>query len=185
MIPPRSGLLEGPQAPTMHDANTAPERSLAGDLALVLEREARAVGELREALSRQREGVARNSTGTVNSSCDDIGRILVSLEAARRARAALLGPLAQPGEAPMDVLERAFGGAMPEPLAAARRTLRGAAEAAAREAAINRVVLRRTIESGEAFLQALFSNVAEPESTYRAGERPDDGGPGFLLDRKA
>ncbi len=169
----------------MHDPTAQPLTDLARDLARVLEREAAAVLELREALLRQRAGVARDATEAVNASSDDVGRVLVALEAARRTRAGLLAPFAAPDEPPMAALERLFGGALPEPLAAARRELRAAAEAAQREAVVNRTVLRRTIESGEAFLQALFSNVAEPEPTYRAGDRPDDGGPGFLLDRKA
>lgn len=183
MTPQQPGVLEGPEALTMNDPNAAP--SLARDLARALDREAAAVGELGAALDRQRHGVATDSTAAVNASCDDIGRILVALDAARRARAALLAPLVREGEAPFEALERLFGGTLPEPVARARRSLRAAAETAAREAAINRVVLQRTLQSGEAFLQALFSNVAEPEPTYRAGERPDEGGPGFLLDRKA
>lgn len=174
---------DGPQAPAREHPSASP--ALANDLAGALLREAQAVNELRDALSRQRQGVATDSVPAVNASCDDIGRILVALDAARRARAGLLGPLAPEGGTPWEALERLFGGRLPEPLAEARRALRAAAESAAREAAINRVVLRRTIESGEAFLQALFSNVAEPEPTYRAGERADEGGPGFLLDRKA
>ena len=185
MNAPQAGVLERPETFVMHDPTAVPLTDLARNLARVLEREAAAVAELREALLRQRAGVARDATDAVNASSDDVGRVLVSLEAVRRTRAGLLAPYAAPDEPPLAALERLFGDEWPEPLAAARRALREAAEAAQREAAINRAVLRRTIESGEAFLQALFSNVAEPEPTYRTGERPDDGGPGFLLDRKA
>lgn len=185
MNPQPVSVPAGPEAPVRSTIESAPADRLVRELVLVLEREAQAVRELRDALARQRDGVAHDSTGAVHASCDDIGRILVTLEAARRARARLLEPIAGPGEAPLAALERVCGGALPEPLGTARAALRVAAEGAAREAAINRAVLRRTIESGEAFLQALFSNLAEPDPTYHAGERPDEGSPGFLLDRKA
>ena len=58
-------------------------------------------------------------------------------------------------------------------------------EETAREAAVNRTVLKRTVEAGEAFLQALFTGVSEPQTVYRAGERREDDGSGFLLDRTA
>lgn len=183
MTPRQPLAVEPPEAPARQHPPTP--AALAAELATAFEREAQAVGELRDALARQRQGVATDSVAAVNASCDDIGRILVALDAARRARLALLGPLAPAGEPHRDALERLFGGSLPDVLADAHAALRTAAEGAAREASINRAVLRRTIESGEAFLQALFSNVAEPQPTYRGGERPGEGGPGFLLDRKA
>lgn len=176
-------VSDHPTAPTAGTPAGGP--ALADELAKAFANEAHAVRELREALGRQRHGVARDAVREVEASCDDIGRILVTLEAARRTRTARLEALAPAGGSPWAALERAFGGRLPDALAAARRELRAEAEATAHEAAINRAVLRRTIESGEAFLQALFSNVTLPGPTYRAGERAEEGEPGFLLDRKA
>ncbi len=161
-----------------------PQQALT-DLAGALVREAETVRVLREALVRQRAGVAADSTAAVHGSCDDIGRILVALESAKRYRGALLAALL-PGEAAtLEALTASLGGTLPPDLAAARTTLRREAEETAREAAVNRTVLKRTVEAGEAFLQALFTGVSEPEAVYRAGERREDDGSGFLLDRTA
>jgi hypothetical protein len=154
------------------------------ELVHALRREADAVRELREALLRQRAGVAADSAPDVQASCDDIARVLVALETARRHRGTLLAALAPGAPATLEGVANALGGALPAGVDEARRALRGEAESAAREAAVNRTVLQRTIEAGEAFLQALFAHAGDPDPVYRAGERRDDDGAGFLLDRK-
>jgi hypothetical protein len=154
------------------------------ELARVLAREAEVVHALREALVRQRAGVAADSTPDVHGSCDDIARILVALDNARRHRSSLLANLAGGTPTTLEALARELGGTLPPELAEAAAVLRREAEGAAREAAVNRTVLKRTVEAGEAFLQALFTDAGEPEAVYRPGERRDDDGAGFLLDRK-
>ena len=154
------------------------------ELARVLVREADVVHELREALVRQRAGVAADSTPAVHGSCDDIARILVALDSTRRHRASLLENLVGRTPATLEALGTELGGALPPPIAEASVALRREALGAAREAAVNRTVLQRTVEAGEAFLQALFTNAGAPEAVYRPGERRDDDGSGFLLDRK-
>jgi hypothetical protein len=155
------------------------------DLVRALTRETDACRELREALLRQRAGVAADATGDVHASCDDIARILVTLEQAKRHRAAVLAAAAREHPPTLDGLTSAFDGTLPAPLAEAAQALRREAEGAAREASVNRVVLQRTVEAGEAFLQALFTGTAAPDAVYRPGERRDDDGAGFLLDRTA
>jgi multidrug resistance efflux pump len=154
------------------------------DLTAALRREVETVRSLRETLVRQRAGVAADSPDAVHASCDDIGRILVALDNAKRYRQALLAALVPGGEPTFEALDAALEGGLPPALDEARATLRAEAEETAREAAVNRTVLKRTVEAGEAFLQALFTGVAEPEAVYRAGERREDDGAGFLLDRK-
>ena len=155
------------------------------DLARVLSREAEAVRELREALVRQREGVAGNAIGAVNGSCDDIARLLVTLEAAKRLRVGMLDRLVPGGPGTLEAVAAQCGGALPPALAEASLVLRREAAEAAREAAVNRVVLQRTVEAGEAFLQALFASAGDRDSVYHPGERREDDGSGFLLDRTA
>lgn len=155
------------------------------ELTLALERETETVRELREALLRQRAGVAADSAGSVNESCDDIARLLVAIEAAKRHRAMRIEAVSPEAGGSLEALERALGPNAPEPLRRAHAELRREAATTAREASVNRTVLSRTVEAGEAFLQALFSGSNAPEPVYRAGERREEDGAGFLLDRKA
>lgn len=166
------------------DANKRKDMAL-GELTRALEREVATVSELREALVRQRAGVATDAVESVHAACDDVARLLVAIEAARRHRVMRLESLSVSGDARLETLELALGHALPTPLAEARAALRHEAAAAAREAGINRVVLQRTVEAGEAFLQALFSNAGGPDPVYRAGERREDDGAGLMLDRTA
>jgi hypothetical protein len=166
-------------------ASGSPQDTMLRELTRALEREVGLVSGLRDALQRQRAGIAANDTDTVQSTCDEIAHILSALETAREGRGRALEALTGDPNAALSSLERFVAGAMPAPLAAARRALRAAAESAATETATNHVVLQRTLEAGEAFLQALFSNASDPDPVYRAGERRAEGDPGFLVDRKA
>ncbi len=160
------------------------DEALAG-LARVLARETAAVRELRDALVRQREGVAGNAIDAVQGSCDDIARLLVTLDAAKRSRVGMLARLVPDGPGTLEAVAALCGGSLPPALAEASLALRREAAATAREAAVNRAVLQRTVEAGEAFLQALFAGAGDRDSIYHAGEHRDDDGSGFLLDRTA
>lgn len=166
------------------DGMTRQAEALA-ELARVLVRETEVVRDLREALVRQRAGVAADSTADVHGSCDDIARILVALDNTRRHRASLLVALCGNASVTLEQLAKEIGGELPPALTEAALALRKDAESTAREAAVNRTVLQRTVEAGEAFLQALFTDAGEPEAVYRPGERREDDGAGFLLDRQA
>lgn len=172
-----------PQEAMVRDRVRVPEGGLA-ELASAFDHEAALARQLREALVRQRAGVARNRPDDVHASCDDMGRVIVALEHARARRARVLESLTGRPDTAWEGLVEALEGRVPESLARSRARLRADAEAVAREAGTNREVLRRGVESGEAFLQALFSNVAASDATYRPAEG-DDGAPGFLVDRKA
>ena len=153
------------------------------ELTASLDRETEIVEALRAALIRQREAVAGTHADRVNQSVDAIGRILLTLEEARRRRGAMLAALTGDAHIRLERLE-SIAGPSPKTLVAARARLRGAAESVAREIAINRGVLRHAVESGEAFLQALFSTTADPAPVYGAQDKEEPPS-GLLLDRRA
>ena len=162
--------------------STLPSARLA-ELEAALTRETEIVEELREALIRQREGVASTSADQVNASVDAIGRILLTLDEARRRRGGMIGALTGDPTARLDSLDARLGFALPESCDRSRVALRRAAERVAQEVSINRGVLRHAVEAGEAFLQALFSTTAGP-AVYEQHERPEKP-PGMLLNRRA
>lgn len=176
--------VANPQALVREGDPPARQSQALTELAGVLVRETDVVRALREALMAQRAGVAADSTAAVHGSCDDIGRILVALDTARRHRIALLTGLVGESPATLEGLSDKLGGVLPPAIAEAGVVLRREAQATAREAAVNRKVLQRTVEAGEAFLQTLFTSTGAPDAVYRPGERRDDDSAGFLLDRK-
>ncbi len=150
-----------------------------------LERELALVTELRELLASQRAAIATGDTEAVQQSCDRIAQVLQSMESARRVRTSALEALHVPADTPLSSLPEHLDGPMPAALEAARVALRAVAEQTAADAAVHHVVLRRTVESGEAYLQALFSSANDPEPVYRTTERAPDPSAGFVLDRRA
>jgi hypothetical protein len=152
-------------------AGVAPSARLS-DLAGALVQEQRLIEELRQALLRQRAGVATGDPELIDGSVYVIARTLLTLEEARRHRASLTAAvIGRPGVTLSDL--ESFVGALPAPLLAAREAVRRVAEATAHDLAINQRVLRRALEAGDAFLQQLFSSASD--------SRP--GGP--FLDRTA
>jgi hypothetical protein len=126
------------------------------DLAGALMQEQRLIEELRQALLRQRAGMATDDRDVVDETVYAIARMLFTLEEARRLSAALMG---RPRVALSDL--ESFIGVLPAPLLAAREGVRRAAEAAARDLAINQRVVCRALEAGDAFLQELFSSASD------------------------
>jgi hypothetical protein len=182
----RSIQEEGDMTVSHVEPDTRPHATHArlAELANALDRETEIVEELRDTLIRQREAVASTEADAVNVTVDAIGRILLTLEAARRGRAAMLESLTGDTAMRLDHLEAAMAMALPSTLAVSRKRLRDAAAAVAREVAINRDVLQRAVESGEAFLQALFSSTGLATPVYGTGEK-DESPAGVLLNRRA
>jgi hypothetical protein len=153
-------------------------------LTAALAAEAGLAGELAGALVRQRLAVAKADVAQVNATVDEVARLLYLLDQSRRRREPLLG---SPGGA--DARAALLAGATPAERAAldaARDALRAAAAQVTRAATINRTVLRRSIEAGQAFLMELFATVSGPATSY-AHDDPRDAGPpvpGVLLDRR-
>ena len=155
------------------------------ELAAALHKEVEVVRTLRDALIEQRTALAADDAETVNTSSDAIGRILLMLEEVRSSRATVLASISGDEPLRLDQLEKALGISLPLPLEQAREELRRAGKDVAQEVTINRAVLRRTVETGEAFLQALFSSTLDPSPVYRPPERGKDneGGGGVFFDR--
>jgi hypothetical protein len=169
-------------APDAVPASTAPF----ADLHAALVRELDQLVALREALAHQRAAVAMSSAEGVQTTCDAVQRILQALEVARRRRHAALVALGVAADAALEALVERWGAALPAELTPLRAAVQGEAEAAAREAAVTHTVLRRAVDSGEAYLQALFASASDPAPVYQAHERPAaEALPGFLLDRRA
>ncbi|HYC33283.1 MAG TPA: hypothetical protein VEB59_13415 [Gemmatimonadales bacterium] len=151
-----------------------------------LEHERRLVEDLRQALLRQREGVAADRPEIVEDSVQAIGRTLLTIEEARRRRTSLIALITGTGGVPLAELEAFLGRPLPEAFARAREALRRAAETTAMDLAINQTVLRRALEAGDAFLQQLFSSTADPMPVYAPSPRAAEPRAGsVLLDRTA
>jgi len=144
------------------------------DLAEALRYEANVIEGLRQALLRQRAGVAADDAGLVEASIHAMGRTLLTLDEARRRRAALTALIAGSDAAPLEGLEGLFGGMLPRELEVARAQVKRAALQAAQDVAINQHILRRALEAGDAFLQRLFSMAGDPA----CGSQRDEGGAG-------
>ena len=156
------------------------------ELTGTLEREAEAAGELRDSLVEQRAAVASGEARALDGSVDAISRLLLRLQELRRSRGEQLAALAGDAGLGIEQLAGELEVDLPPRLDEARRALRRAAGEVVREATVNRAVLRRTVESGEAFLQALFSAVAGPAPVYAPVPHPDEGQArgGLLVNRQ-
>ena len=131
------------------------------DLAGALMQEQRLIEELRQALLRQRAGMASGDPVLIDDSVYAIARALLTLEEARRRRRASLtaAVMGRRGVALSDL--ESFVGVLPAPLLVAREAVRRATEAAAHDLAINQRVVCQAGEAGDAFLQQLFSSASD------------------------
>jgi len=157
------------------------------DLADALLYEANVIEELRQALLRQRAGVAADDAAMIESSLHAMGRTLLTLDEAKRRRAALTALIAGDEATPLEGLERLLGGGLPPEVEEARAMVKRSALMAAQDLAINQHILRRAMEAGDVFLQRLFSMAGDPAAGYQRGERPTEPAPpsGLILNRTA
>jgi hypothetical protein len=144
------------------------------DLAGALIQEQRLIEELRQALLRQRAGMASGDPERIDESVYAIARTRLTLEEARRRRHASLtaAVMGRPGVELSDL--ESFVGVLPAPLFAAREAVRRAAEATAHDLAINQTVVCRALEVGDAFLQQLFSSATDTMTVPMSNPRPAD-----------
>ena len=155
-------------------------------LSRALRDEASVLEELEKAMVSQRAAVAANEGAALDSSSQAIGRIERTLEAAKKRRASVVHYLTGHENLALSELEYFLGEPLPLDLDTARAQLRLAAQSVAREAVVNRVVLRKARDANDAFLQELFSAVAGEGAVYGRGKRENEGeAPGRLLNRKA
>lgn len=156
------------------------------DLAQALAHEASIIEELRQALLRQRAGVATDDADAVENSIHAVGRTLLTLDEARRRRASLTALVAG-ANASIDKLEHLFGGVLSPELEAARTRVKRAALQTSQDLAINQHILRRALEAGDQFLQRLFSMGSDPAPGYQRAENVAEPAPrsGLILNRTA
>ncbi len=154
-------------------------------LTRALEAERRLINDLRQALLRQRAGIAAADTSAIEASAQVISRTLSSLSQARRTREQLVTALAGDASVPLAQLEDALGGTVPPALRDARAALRASATATASEVAINQHVLRRALEAGNAFLQRLFASAANPLPMYSPAPKRPSTPSGVLVNQRA
>ncbi len=145
---------------------------LVDDLIRGLEGEVRLARALREALVAQRAAVAANQPDAVEASVNQISHLLLSLRDARQERSRRVQELTGTPALDLDALQDRLG-TVPAALQQARADLQREAAAVAREATVNRGILQRVIQSGEAFLQELFRAAGPPAAGYGpGGDRP-------------
>lgn len=164
---------------------SAPMAHPLDDLVSTLQGEASRIRDLRDALAKQREHVATRDAAALQRGADDIARLLVAVDEVRRQRTATVAALAQDPGTPLSGLAARLGRRETPAFEHARLELERAAAEAQREATLNHQVLRRAVESGEAFLQALFSSVGDAGTTYGPEGRADASPSGVLLNRRA
>jgi flagellar FlgN protein len=146
------------------------------ELTALIAQEARLLNQLSELLRRQRAVLTAGDGEGVSASVQAMGRILLTLDSARRGRAEVVGEITGDPDTPIADLERRMGRGAPESLPPARDAMHAAAEAAARELAVNQGLLRSALEAGDAFLQRLFSGATpsedgpEPRRTILTGD---------------
>ncbi len=149
--------------------------------------EAGVMWQLRDAMVRQRAGVATDDNEEIDASVQDLGRTLFTLAEARKRTASVMSYLTGDEELPLAQLELHLGTPLPLGLETARAEIRLAAQSVAHEAAINRTVLQKAREAADTFLQELFSSGSAPDAVYHPRDRGEDGtgGPGLLFNRTA
>ncbi len=146
------------------------------DLAGALIQEQRLIEELRQALLRQRAGMASDDRVLIGESVYAIARSLLTLEEARRRRRAALtaAVMGRPGVALSDL--ESYVGVLPAPLLVAREAVRRAAEATAHDLAINQRAVCQALEADDAFLQQLFSSASDIMAVPIPSRHPADSG---------
>ncbi len=148
------------------------------ELTAALGEEISLMRELRDALLGQRGAIAANDRGMIELSINRIGRVLLSIEAARKRRSSLAELMSELERAGVttaaDELDR-------KRLGATREKLMELGKAVARDIAINQHVLRKAIEAGDAFLQQLFSDATSLTPVYKPSGNGESGGSNAVL----
>jgi hypothetical protein len=142
------------------------------DLTLAVEQERRLLDALRRAVLQQREAVTLGDLPGVESSVRLAGRALLTLQEARRHRAAVLQRLVgDPGQPLVDIDTR-FEGPVPDTFVAARTSMRRSATDAAEEVWRNQELLLGALRERDALLQELLtgSRPAAPGQVGPTGE---------------
>lgn len=143
------------------------------ELARALAREARLLDDLREVLLRQRNGVATNDANAIESSVHAMGRTLHTLGDVQSHRTQLIASVGGTADQALEELAATLTEPVATEFREARAAARRAGSAVARELAINQHIIQRALDAGEAFIQRLFSTVAQPNPVYEPGSKRD------------
>lgn len=171
----------------MTDARDASVPQALASLTSALHGERRILEQLREALIAQRATVAAGEPVAVCAEADQISRVLLTLQEARRHRADILETLAHDPRLPLARLESVIGRPLPHDLLEARRLLRNVLEGVAFDASVNHAVLHRVLDAGEIYLQQLFAAGSPPATAYARRDARDDARPksAMFVNRRA
>jgi hypothetical protein len=134
-------------------------------LSRALRDEASVLEQLESAMAAQRAAICASEDDALRASSQAVGRITRTLDEATERRASVVHYLTGSEDLALNQLEYFLGEPLPLDLDTARAQLRLAAQSVAREAAVNRAVLRSAKDAKDAFLQELFS--ADPSSSAR------------------
>jgi hypothetical protein len=138
------------------------------DLTLAVEQERRLLEALRRAVLQQREAVTLGDVPGLESSMRLAGRALLTLQEARRHRAAVLQRLlGDPGQ-PLSELDARFERPLPEAFMAARTSMRRSATEVAEEVWRNQKLLLGALRERDALLQELLTG-SRPASRLQPG----------------
>lgn len=147
-------------------------------LSQALSAETELIGSLRTALWHQRAGVAESDPAKVETATMAIARIAVAMGQVRKERFSLIDAITGSGVSGLDAAIEALPVEFRPALEHVRDRLRDEIVAATQDATITQLVLRRALQSGEAFLQQLFSM---RKLDYDSSGAPDS----LLFDRTA
>jgi hypothetical protein len=149
-----------------------------------LETECRVLGDLREALARQRAGVAADDVEGLDAATHAVARTLLTLEEVRRRREHLVKAMTGVPGGSLTAASASIGPSLT--LAHMRETLRSTAEQVIADLALTQNVLRGALRSGEKYLQSMLSASSGPRPSYApAGPAHATSPRGVLLNRNA
>ena len=159
-------------------ASTMATRPVEHPLSQALAAETELIGSLRTALWNQRTGVAESDPAKVETATMAIARISVAMGEVRRERFSLIDAITGSSVGGLDAAIEASPIEFRPVLEGVRDRLRDEIVAATQDATITQLVLRRALQSGEAFLQQLFS-------MHRLDYNPNGTPESLLVDRTA
>ena len=126
-------------------------------LVQTLHAESNLVTGLRQALEHQRSGVAEDNPALVEEATLAIARIALALSEVRRQRFGLVDAVLGSNEGTLEAVIDALPPESRPALREIQEALRRTSRAAAQDAAITQLVLRRALQAGDAMLQQLFA----------------------------
>ena len=138
------------------------------DLTLAVQQEGRQLEALRSAVLQQREAVVQGDLPAVEASVRLAGRALLTLQEARRHRAAVLQRLVGDPAQPLMDLDTRFETPLPEGFLAARSGLRRLATETAEDVWRNQELLLAALRERDALLQELLTG-SRPAGRERSG----------------